>query len=55
MGYKPKKKSSNKKDQNKIWNKNSDKNLSTKPQLSDGIDRNWHFWTWISSSDSIIE
>ena len=31
------------KDQNKFRHENSDKNITTKPRLSDGIDRNWHF------------
>ena len=35
-----------KKDQKKFWNENSDKDISIKRQLSDGIDRNRHFWTW---------
>ena len=34
--------SSIKKDKNNFWNENSDKNISTKSRLSDGMDRNWH-------------
>ena len=34
------------KDQKRVWNKNSGKDISIKRRLSDGIDRNWHICTW---------
>ena len=30
----------------KFWNETSDEDISIKRRLSDGIDRNWHFWAW---------
>lgn len=44
-----------KKEQNKLWNENSVINVSRKPQLSDGTDRNWHFWMWDIFTSDFIE